>query len=39
MLRSALLAGKAVQVGVYDLGFHRPSGIQKLCIDRVILQE
>src|SRR5262245_28359931 len=37
MLRSALLTGKRVQVGVYDLGFDPPSGIAKLCVDRVLM--
>jgi hypothetical protein len=39
LLRSALLAGKSVKVGVYDFGYDPPSGMAKLCIDRVFLQE
>jgi hypothetical protein len=39
MLRSALMAGKSVKVGVYDLGYDPQSGIAKLCVDRILLQE
>jgi hypothetical protein len=39
MLRSALLIGKSVEVGVTDFGSDPQSGSEKLCIDRVILRE
>jgi hypothetical protein len=39
ILRSALLAGKKVQVGVYDLGFDPQSGMAKLCVDRILLEQ
>jgi hypothetical protein len=39
MLRAALLAGKDVKVGYYDLGHDASNDMAKLCIDRVILQQ
>jgi len=39
MLRSALLAGKTVEVGVYSFGLDPQAGAEKNCIDRVILRE
>jgi hypothetical protein len=39
MLRSALLAGKTVEVGVYGFGLDPQAGAEKNCIDRVILKE
>jgi hypothetical protein len=39
MLRSALLFGKAVEVGVHNFGLDPQSGTIKLCIDRVILKQ
>ena len=37
LLKTAFLTGKSVQVGIYDFGKDPASGINKLCIDRVIL--
>src|SRR5262249_44312254 len=39
MLRSALLTGKAVEVGVYGFGPDPQAGAEKNCIDRVIIRE
>jgi hypothetical protein len=39
MLRSALLNGKNVEVGVYDFGPDPQAGAEKNCIDRVILRQ
>jgi hypothetical protein len=39
ILRSALLTGKTVEVGVYNFGPDPQAGADKNCIDRVILRE
>jgi hypothetical protein len=39
MLRSALLAGKTVEVGVHNFGLDPQAGAEKNCIDRIILRE
>ena len=38
LLKTAFLTGKSVQVGIHDFGKDPASGINKLCIDRVILR-
>ena len=38
LLKTAFLTGKSVQVGIHDFGKDPAAGMNRLCIDRVILR-